>query len=241
MRNVVEFADQGGAANVSPILATTTLSGSADMTDLHLNRQAAQQKHRGAWAEMVACCWLLQQGYEVFRNVSPHGGTDIVAMKGAEVFKFDVKSRAVFVGEYLRRTDEQIALGINLLVVCDDGTVRILEDAQGPLHPPRQCMNCGKAIGKKRRQATYCSNRCQSGINPLEPRTCAHCGVEFIGRHQAIYCGHWCGNAAAKARRTRKKAVEASEISDEGFPADDGLSASASFLAPSRGIPGCIP
>jgi hypothetical protein len=36
-------------------------------------------KHMGAWAEMQACTWLLGQGFEVYRNVSPHGFADIAA------------------------------------------------------------------------------------------------------------------------------------------------------------------
>ena len=37
-----------------------------------------EKKHRGAWAELVACGWLLKEGYEVYRNVSPHGVCDIL-------------------------------------------------------------------------------------------------------------------------------------------------------------------
>lgn len=32
---------------------------------------------RGAQAELLACAWLLEQGYEVFRNVSPSGDYDL--------------------------------------------------------------------------------------------------------------------------------------------------------------------
>lgn len=41
---------------------------------------------------MAACCWLLQHGYEVFRNVSAHGTVNVVAMKGGEMLLIDVKS-----------------------------------------------------------------------------------------------------------------------------------------------------
>lgn len=34
-------------------------------------------KHRGSLAELQAAAWLLQQGFEVFRNVSQHGGHDL--------------------------------------------------------------------------------------------------------------------------------------------------------------------
>jgi hypothetical protein len=41
-------------------------------------------KHKGARSELVACAWLLCQGYEVFRNVSQHGLMDIIAIKDGE-------------------------------------------------------------------------------------------------------------------------------------------------------------
>lgn len=37
------------------------------------------KKHKGTLAELVVSSWLLEQGYEVFRNVSPHGPIDIIA------------------------------------------------------------------------------------------------------------------------------------------------------------------
>lgn len=38
-------------------------------------------KHKGSLAELLACAWLLKQGYEVFRNVSQHGVADIIAWR----------------------------------------------------------------------------------------------------------------------------------------------------------------
>lgn len=49
-------------------------------------------KHRGAHSELAACVWLLEQGYEVFRNISQHGSTDIVAIKYDCVVRIDVKT-----------------------------------------------------------------------------------------------------------------------------------------------------
>lgn len=37
------------------------------------------KKHKGSLAELLACAWLLRQGYEVFRNVSQHGVADLIA------------------------------------------------------------------------------------------------------------------------------------------------------------------
>lgn len=49
-------------------------------------------KHRGAASELIASTWLLRQGYDVFRNVSPHGKIDIVAIREGEVTFVDVKT-----------------------------------------------------------------------------------------------------------------------------------------------------
>lgn len=47
---------------------------------------------KGAMTELLASAWLILHGYEVFRNVAPTGPADLVAFKGDEVFKVDVKS-----------------------------------------------------------------------------------------------------------------------------------------------------
>ena len=39
-------------------------------------------KHKGSLAELLACAWLLKQGYEVFRNVSQHGKADLIVWRG---------------------------------------------------------------------------------------------------------------------------------------------------------------
>ncbi len=39
------------------------------------------KKHNGTVSELIACTWLLKEGYEVFRNVSAHGLIDVVGIK----------------------------------------------------------------------------------------------------------------------------------------------------------------
>lgn len=46
---------------------------------------------KGALAELKACSWLIEQGYEVFRNVSPEGPFDLIAVKPGETIYVDVK------------------------------------------------------------------------------------------------------------------------------------------------------
>lgn len=50
------------------------------------------QKHKGGHSELVACAWLLGNGYEVFRNVSQHGAIDVVAICDGVIRLFNVKS-----------------------------------------------------------------------------------------------------------------------------------------------------
>lgn len=51
-------------------------------------------KHKGALAELKAASWLLSQGYEVFRNVSPFGAVDLISMdpETHELNLIDVKT-----------------------------------------------------------------------------------------------------------------------------------------------------
>jgi hypothetical protein len=76
-----------------------------------------KKKYRGAHSELIACSWLIAQGYEVFRNVSHHGPADVVAIKNGECFLFDVKT-----GPCATVTDEQHKLSVGLVNVSRDGT-----------------------------------------------------------------------------------------------------------------------
>lgn len=60
------------------------------------------KKHLGAFAEIKATAWLLEQGYEVFANVSQHGDVDLIALNPdtLEVELFDVTT-----GRYYIRKD----------------------------------------------------------------------------------------------------------------------------------------
>jgi hypothetical protein len=77
----------------------------------------APDKHRGAQAELIACAYLLGEGYEVFRNISPCGSADIIACKGSELRRIDVKS-----GTYHPQlTEVQRQDGVVILYVAADG------------------------------------------------------------------------------------------------------------------------
>jgi Holliday junction resolvase-like predicted endonuclease len=71
--------------------------------------------HKGAQSELIACAWLLSQGYEVFRNVAATGAIDIIAMRDGELHYFDVKSVAYGVRvPFLKQ--KQVELGVRRIV-----------------------------------------------------------------------------------------------------------------------------
>src|SRR4029077_8240620 len=55
-------------------------------------------KHKGGLGELQACAWLLKQGYEVFRNISQCGVSDLVAWKpGSTPIQIEVRGLAYHV------------------------------------------------------------------------------------------------------------------------------------------------
>lgn len=75
-------------------------------------------KHLGALSEIMACEWLLRQGYEVFRNISQSGLADYVVWKpGDAPILIDVKSTAVGGKPSTKGTKAQALAGVRLLYV----------------------------------------------------------------------------------------------------------------------------
>jgi hypothetical protein len=69
---------------------------------------------RGARNEIVCVLDLLRQGFVVYRNVAPHGSSDVLALKRGRVVRVQIKSE---VGRHgLRRND--------VLAVVSDGLLR---------------------------------------------------------------------------------------------------------------------
>ena len=73
-------------------------------------------KHRGAQTELIACAYLLGEGYEAFRNISPCGSADLIACKGGEVLRIDVKA-----SKYPKLTAKQERENIVILHVDASG------------------------------------------------------------------------------------------------------------------------
>lgn len=90
----------------------------------HDDRHKRNHLSDGAWAEMIAIAWLLEQGFSVFKNVSGFGPVDIVGLKDGETHLFDVKTcssagHKVLGGSALK--PKQILAGVKQLFVTPDG------------------------------------------------------------------------------------------------------------------------
>jgi hypothetical protein len=111
------------------------------------------RKHRGARNELIAVTWLLDQGYEVFRNVSQHGEIDIIAIKGDEILRLDVKA-----GPNRPLANDQIAHGVKLLAV--EGNACGITESRvraGSLI----CFECGQPFQPRRLHCKFCSTKCR--------------------------------------------------------------------------------
>jgi|SRR5579864_1212852 len=82
---------------------------------------AVHPKHLGAQSELIAAAWLLDKGYEVFQNVSPHGHIDLVAIRNGSVYMIDVKTcNPNRWGHYRRAPPADPAPGVLYLLVFPD-------------------------------------------------------------------------------------------------------------------------
>ncbi len=122
------------------------------------------RKHAGGRNELMACVWLLQHGYEVFRNVSDHGYVDLVAMKGKEVLFLDVKgSNSENHRPRLHR--RQIDRGISAIYVLANGNCIINTNPDvKPTTVEFNCANCGKLCVTNRSRQKYCSHTCYDNV-----------------------------------------------------------------------------
>jgi hypothetical protein len=110
-------------------------------------------KHKGAANEMAAILWLLNQGYDVFRNVSQHGAIDLIAIRDNEALRLDVKS-AMSAARQVSK--EQRELGVKLLLPKADSFE--ITDPPDPI-VERVC-RCGKRFIPRRRNTQYCGRAC---------------------------------------------------------------------------------
>lgn len=62
-------------------------------------RKPTYNKHRGAMSELAASAWLMEQGFEVFRNVSHFGKYDLIIrdLETEEFTPIDVTTGSIFI------------------------------------------------------------------------------------------------------------------------------------------------
>jgi hypothetical protein len=118
---------------------------------LSFQETKVDRKHIGAHHELIAIIWLLKQGFEVFRNVSQHGIIDIIAIKGNETLRLDVKGagyRTDGSQEQKALSSEQINSGVKCLRVFPDGQCSIDFDPplKGAVVTTSTCLECSKPI-----------------------------------------------------------------------------------------------
>lgn len=85
---------------------------------------------KGSISEHIATAWLLQQGYDVFRNVAPNGRADLLAVNWDkdETIRVDVKSEGFMngadgrIGSDMEKVNLNQGFEIKYLVVNDDAT-----------------------------------------------------------------------------------------------------------------------
>jgi hypothetical protein len=118
----------------------------------------AFDKHKGAKGELIACAWLLSEGYEVFRNVSPFGIIDVVAIKDNKISYFDVSTRPKL------PTEAQIEAGVRIICVNDDGNCEICEftsmSLRNSIKLTKTCDQCGNSYKPHRYRQRFCTKQC---------------------------------------------------------------------------------
>jgi hypothetical protein len=117
----------------------------------------------------------MDQGYDVFRNVSAAGLVDLVAIRGDEVLKLDVKHSRVGqrtgAGGKGCNAKEQTKLGIKWLYVLGDR----FEIVDPPL----------PSVGKESRKCVICPKYFRVKIRSTQKTCCNKCRDENIRRKKA--------------------------------------------------------
>jgi hypothetical protein len=117
-----------------------------------------ETKHLGSHSELLACAWLLKNGYEVFRNVSAHGAVDIIALKDGKILLLNVRS-SPSLERKSRLSAEDIKAGVLPILVTPNGSCAI-DFEPLPKNNPVVCEICGETFIKTGRVQICCSSAC---------------------------------------------------------------------------------
>lgn len=126
-----------------------------------------EERMIGARNELLATVWLLNQGYQVFRNVSAHGPIDIIGLKDGKFEHFDVKMayrNRDYGPRRIRVTEDQASLGVKIIRVYEDETCDVDDDpitkgSQIDLGRGR-CNRCGTEFVINHYLRRTCSKKC---------------------------------------------------------------------------------
>ncbi len=123
------------------------------------------KKHQGAKSELIASAWLISQGYEVFRNVSPFGPIDIIGIKNEVISFFDIKTYNPALRARHTITAEQQKHNVKIITVDKSGCCVI--DMCPPLEGhtlAKPCKSCGIVFQRcrgRREGDIFCSSKCR--------------------------------------------------------------------------------
>ena len=149
------------------------------MADANIFHYSEDSKHKidssslGASSEMIACAFLLKNGYQVFRNVSASGSIDIMAKKKGIVRSFDVKTMTKNISSkstnrvIYKKTKKQREEMVEILTV----------DINGNCHFESDVRRIFSEIRKRKRSISVVTMR-QKTQYPII-KTCGFCHKEF--------------------------------------------------------------
>lgn len=114
-------------------------------------------KHKGALNELKAHAWLLEQGFEVFANVSPHGDTDLIARTpDGELIEVDVTTGRLRPDGRVVTAKPAEPAQVRVLAAVDgeccywaERNKKRLPKEQQKSWPDRRKVKTGNAIGKR--------------------------------------------------------------------------------------------
>jgi hypothetical protein len=118
------------------------------------------RKHSGARSELIACAFLLELGFEVYRNVSQHGLGDLVGWRDGVFTVFDVKTIGERGGGRTNLSREQVEAGVRRLNVFLDGRCEIVAEVSVYAPVSLNCRVCGTGFLFRDRTKLFCSVKC---------------------------------------------------------------------------------
>lgn len=120
----------------------------------------------GAMCELIASAWLLKNGYEVFKNVSPTGKADLIALKNGNTILIDVtksnkyyhKDGKISFSRNSIKEKKCNKLNIKVLYVSEDDCFFAKEyEPEKILH----CEECNKEFLNTNNKTRFCSKKCR--------------------------------------------------------------------------------